>query len=375
MQVNLLTDIAKEVTLSLQNLGSKDTEKNISSAGQTLKSPDAVDSGVSSALSLRGALSSLKDPVQPKLQQAKAKGGNLEMFLSAKKLSASLYVIEKEAEFDCYNDSDVYRPVLYLEVIQPTVNAFSVGLEKSFEVVLYDVLLSLGREDSRSNSLPDAILYEDSVFKTTKGRRNDKTGLFASALSLKLIGEESFNVNIDVGRPVNLNLSLGTFSKLDLFTTQLQNETPENAVAMQQQNEDSTRPKALPIDDIEIHTNRVVAKFSSSNDSSTNSLVASIRSLEALVQLRHDRPRETLEASSFSCEVDGLQICISEDERTCCLVSPSIFELNGQAEFMKHSGNIGSDRLVYQRGMFYSMRLVLVEEMGSFVNVETCFYV
>ena len=305
-----------------------------------------VDSGVSSALSLKGTLSNSKDPLQPKPKQARDKGSNLEVFLSAKKLSASLYVIEKEAEFDCYNDSELYRPVFYCEVIQPTLNAFSVGLEQSLEVVVYDALLSLGREDRRSNSLPDAIVYENTLLKTTKGRRNDKTGLFASAISLKVTREESFNVNINIGRPVHLSLSLDIFTKLDLFTLQLQNDLPENFVDMQPKNKEPPRQKSLQIDDIEIHTNRIVTKFPSSNDSSTHSLVASIRSLDTLVQLRHDKPREKLEASSFSCEVDGLEICIAEDEKTCCLLSPSIFELNGHAEFMKHSGNIESNRLV-----------------------------
>ena len=320
--------------------------KDVLSAAQTLKSPDVVDSGVSSALSLKGTLSNSKVPVHPKPKQAKDKGSNVEVFLSAKKLSASLYVIEKEAEFDCYNDSNVYLPVFYCEVIQPTLNAFALGLEQSLEVVVYDALLSLGRDDRRSNSLPDAILYENTLLKTTKGRRNDKTGLFASAISLKLTGEESFNVNIDLGRPVHLSLSLGIFNRMDLFTIQIQNEIPENFVDTQRQNEEPPRQKALQIDDIEIHTNRIVTKLSSSNDSSTHSLVVSIRSLDTLVQLRHDKPREKLEASSFSCEVDGLEICIAEDQKTCCLLSPSIFELNGQAEFMKHSGNIESDRSV-----------------------------
>ena len=135
-----MNDIAREVALSLQNLGSKDTTKVALSGAQTLKSPDVVDSGVSSALSLKGALSSSKDSVQPNLKQVKDKRSDLEVFLSAKKLSASLYVRKKEAESDYYNDSDVYRPVFYCEVVQPTLNAFSLGLEKSVCSIKYVII-------------------------------------------------------------------------------------------------------------------------------------------------------------------------------------------------------------------------------------------
>ena len=94
-----------------------------SRATHVLKTPEVIDSGISSAISLKGT-NDVKSAPEPDVQLSeKIHSYSLfELFVSASKLSVSLYVPEVSKGPELFDGNQLYKLVGYVDIIQPTLD-------------------------------------------------------------------------------------------------------------------------------------------------------------------------------------------------------------------------------------------------------------
>ncbi len=334
--MSLLAEVAQSISRSFENGGSENVMSE-SDASLAVKTPDVIDSGVASVLSAKMSELSkdkLKLPVQNSQNQTVEKE-KFEVLITAKSLCVTLYVNRSNGE----GTKDVNKAVLCCQIIQPSAN-IRLFKETLIELAIHDVLVSSSKTDAAIQGiLPDKPSFDQSLLRTEKGKPNSKTGLFSSALSLQIASGNSVELVIESGRPVVVSVFLDVFEKLQMFVDDL-----KLSASPREKTEASTAKLDSCIDSLEFKTNRIDFQVSKSSNYASSSLVTKLRSLRGSADFR--RSQQSLDGVDLKCDVEGFEVLVKKDEEYQTLVSPCIFDVDSQADFIKHSGNIHPERWV-----------------------------
>ena len=318
--------IAEQTAASLQGIGDDVSTTEASKANEVLKSPEALDSGISSVVSLKGTndLKSTTEPEEHSPRNTPAPSSSpFEIFISGSKFSLSLYVPEIS---EASEQSGIYRPVGYADIIQPTLDV----RDSSLEVILYDAVIALAGCNRTSNSLPDRSMFDEIVVGTLKGKPNTKTGLFSSALSVKASIVDGVKANIEINRPLYINLALEMKAVMDLFTSRLSTTAFDQPSQPETVHGSSQTKMPSIIDEIAISTCRISVTFLAKNNLHSYKVKAALRSMNALVKMKGKGQCKDSDALNYECEVDGFEIHLGKNENHFRLLSPCIFGLEGQ---------------------------------------------
>ena len=310
-----------------------------------LRSPEIIDSGISSVTSLKG----IHDPrtteshsPQPEVQCQERIADRssyfpLELFVSGSKCSLSLYVTERTKsshEVIFGEENQVHRPVGYGEIVQPTLDVRGNSVKSN----VYDVTLACARERVTSINLPDKSLYEEVLVRTAKGKQNEKTGLFASAFSFALSMEEGAAlIDAKIERPLHVNVSLELSKTFDLFSSKLSKKdafTPSCAKTASNIDASERSNEAFAVKQISINTKRVVATLATGNDLR---LIVALRSMNTM--LHSQRFPETFDSFGYNCDCNGFKINLSKDGKKIALISPCIFDFHGAVDSIRLTGD------------------------------------
>ena len=200
---------------------------------------------------------------------------------------------------------------------------------------IYDAVIALPRSKRSSNSLPDRSLFDAVVLGTLKGKQNKKTGLFASALSVKVFLQDVVKIDVCIDRPLHVNLALELTAAVNLFTSRLAMDMfdqPSSTVIAQ----DSSQAKVpLVVEEIAVKTCRLNATLLTKLDSHEYKAIANLRSLNFSLIMKDERKFREYDTFSYKCDVDGFEISFSKDDKDCRLLSPCIFGFEGETHFIE----------------------------------------
>ena len=318
--------IAEQTAASLQRIGDEVSTSDASKANEVLKSPEALDSGISSVISLRGTndLKSTTEPDEPSPENIPAQSHSpFELFISGSKFSLSLYVPEFPESSE---QSGIYKLVGYADIIQPTLDM----RDGSLELILYDTVIALAGSNRTSNSLPDRSMYDEIVLGTLKGKQNTKTGLFSSSLSIKASMVEGVKANIEVNRPLYMNFALEMKAVVDLFMSRLSTTAFDQPSQSKTVHSSNQAKMSSIIDEIAIKTCRISLTFLGKNDLYSYKLKTALRSMNALVKMEGKGQCKHSDLLNYECNVDGFEIHLGKNEHHCRLLAPCIFGFEGQ---------------------------------------------
>ena len=328
--------IANQTTTSLQNIGVGGTKEDAFKTSQISKSPDVIDSGISSVLSQKGTneLKNTPEPEVPYPEGVPLMNAHFpfEVFVSGSKISLSLYVPGISKDSVLYEENPVFRLIGYADIIQPTVDVRN----NVIEVTLYDMVIALAESNRVSNSLPDRAMFEDVIVRTTKGKQNEKTGLFASALTVTVSIEDSAKATVRVDRPLHVDIALEMLATIELFTSKLSviadllSSKPKKTVLKSSQAE-----KALILKEIDLKTSRIHATLSTKFNSHEYKLTSALRSADILLNMRNEKHLKGFDAFIYTCYIEGFEISLCKNDKSCRLLSPCIFEFNGETESIR----------------------------------------
>ena len=312
-----------------------------------LKSPDPIDSGVSSALSAKiSEISKLQAKHETTNAEAVAP---FELLLTASTISASLYMKKCCTDEGNLKQSSLCKPIFHCQIIQPSMNISWLTKAKSLEFVLFDFAASFPKDDTLFDSiLPDHSFYRNNLMKTAKGKQNAKTGLFPSALSLNIAGDQLLHIDIEIGRSLDIKVVVEALDKLVLFSKALKLEVPADMEHQTSQSDTKSHPttpsRQLLIAGVDLKTERISLTVSKTDSSAEGSLVAGLRCVNGQMKVKNSKHSDRTEALQFKCSVDGLDVTLAREEHQFVLLSPCIFEVDCQANLINHSGIANSTR-------------------------------
>ena len=327
--------IANQTMVSLQNIGLDRAMTDSSMVNQVLKSPDIIDSGISSVMSLKGT-SDLKSSPEPDVHFTEKTPemhsmSSFEFFISGSKVSLSLYVPEVSIGPEYYEDNQIYKLVGYTDIIQPTLDI----RDNIFKITVYDALIALPGNNKSSNTLPDRSLFDDMVLGTLKGKQNEKTGLFASALSIKATTEDKVKVIVNVDRPLLVNFALTMTAVFDLFASKLITASSDQLSVPKSVPDSNHAEMSSALDEIAVQTCRINVTFLGRDNSHVYRLLTALRSMNILLTVKHQGQFGEYDAFNCKCDVDGFEINLSRDHNLCRLLSPCIFGIEGESQTIR----------------------------------------
>lgn len=336
-QVNLLSSLFSQTFAKLQDIAADRSACTTLNAAHVLVSPEVIDSGISSVMSLKGTndLKSIPEPEHHDPEDIANSSSPMhlpvELFISGSKLSLSLYIPEGVRDEVFHEESRMYRLIGYAEIIQPTVDF----RDNVLQVSLYDALVAYAKENTISNSLPDRGMYENTLVKTFKGKQNGMTGLFRSALTITACIKDSIKVSARVDRPLQVDVAVEIVTAMDLFASKLSKSV---AISSQQPKPSTTvgvsnkSMEAFIIKEVGIKTNRITATLSIKFDMHDYSVTVALRAMDMLIGIRDEVGQLYCSAFNYKCELEGFEVYLGKDNKHCSMLSPCILSLNGELE-------------------------------------------
>ena len=332
-----MVNVSEQTSLSLRNLETNRARMDSVSKFETCKSPDVLDSGISSDQSIKGISTSrsTQDAASPMVAKTwnDETGTPLELFLSISKVSMSLHVARYGSDPASLEGGESFRPICYLELVQPTLSVAYFSVKNSLELNVFDVLVAIAREDKTTEALPERSIFDSVVLSTSKGKRNQKTGLYPSAIMLTVTKNKSSDLKLIIDRPLQFDIFFEMTDVLDMFLrelelTQKSSPTPEPDTEFAQKTKRIITHQPITIAMLSAQTNRILVFLSTHAECQ---LATGVRSLYAVCDVTNGPGNRS--GCSFKFDFECFEVNLLHHHRLCPLLLPCIFHVEGEAEF------------------------------------------
>ncbi|KAE8599301.1 hypothetical protein XENTR_v10017132 [Xenopus tropicalis] len=278
------------------------------------------------------------------------------------------------------------NPFLHLVLSQPSLLISCHHRKQKLEISMFDALLKGVDPEYKCSdagkTLPEVLDYTRIWLQTVAGERNCKTGIPPPFITLQIRDflNGPADVNIDISRPLKVNLSFVKFDQVNLFMKKifLSHHGGSSAEAHVIANQTATREEPLKptsrkesgtavskeslkktslqedtwssvscLQKVSFRTTQVVVNLETIPHAQSPCILTSFSDLQGSlsVQAGH-KTAETVTSALFHLDINDFIIQTSLNDRNRNFIGPVSGSVNVEANWCKHSGNPGSPHTI-----------------------------